>query len=111
MLKYLSIQNLPYIHCILRCGSPILYCSRISKNVTDKHTDREQGTEIPITEATLIPWIARLSEPIEIVKSDEYLTSTARDGILPKSFTIMLFFLMNYISVLCLLVVFTSNDI
>ena len=45
----------------------------ISKNVTDRQTNREthreQRTEISITETTLIPWIAGLSGPIKIAKN------------------------------------------
>ena len=58
---------LPYLIEIFiarRCSGLILYCSMIRKNVTEnRQTDREQ-TEKPITEATLIPWMAGLSGPI-----------------------------------------------
>ena len=49
------------------CSSLILYCSRIRKNVTYIHTEkrqienREQKTEKPITEATVI-WMDRWVE-------------------------------------------------
>ena len=44
----------------------ILYWSKIRKNVTHReHTDIQ--TEKAITEATLIPWIARLRGPIRVI--------------------------------------------
>ena len=53
---------------IMPCGSHILNCSRIRKNVTHReqrtHGQRDRQTENSITDATLIPWITGLSGPI-----------------------------------------------
>ena len=52
------------------CVAKALYYTavelEISKNITNKHTSKQtdRETEISKTEATLIPWIARLSGPI-----------------------------------------------
>ena len=53
----------------------ILYWSRIRKNVTNPRRTHIQRTEKAITEATLIPWITRLSGPIYKVKKFSYLPS------------------------------------
>jgi len=63
----------------------------ISKNVTDiqtnRETHREQRTEISITEATLIPWIAGLSGPIlqyDTMQKIEVIRGKVQYYIVPK---------------------------
>ena len=54
------------------CGRHILYCSRITKNVTEnrEQTDR-QRTEKPIIEATLLPYRADQSQELLFLDHNE----------------------------------------
>ena len=71
-LNSLWAQIRDHIHCSLRCGGHILYCSRIRKNVTENtQTDREPtDRESNYRDHSNRQWIVVLSGPVMTIMAE-----------------------------------------